>query len=195
MFLVRGYLEVLIGELIAHGSRQTWRKTEGMGNEEEITLEKLQQRVRKSDSKIDERIQGVIDYISLHPTDRYTPAEMAEIAGLSKQRFSHLFKEQTGKSPMLYIKELRLTIAARRLLVSSENISDIAYSVAYEDPNYFIREFKSAVGYTPNQYRKAARESGNRPEPTPLKNLWIEKTALNVKQSFLCKKDINLSRR
>lgn len=158
MFLVRGYLEVLIGELIARGSRQTWRKTKGMGNEEEITLEKLQQKVRKSDSKIDERIQGVIDYISLHPTDRYTPAELAEIAGLSKQRFSHLFKEQTGKSPMLYIKELRLTIAARRLLVSSENISDIAYSVGYEDPNYFIREFKSAFGYTPNQYRKAARE-------------------------------------
>ena len=83
---------------------------------------------------------------------------MAEIAGLSKQRFTHLFKEQTGKSPMVYIKELRLTIAARRLLVSSENVSDIAYEVGYEDPNYFIREFKAAFGYTPNQYRKAARE-------------------------------------
>ena len=46
----------------------------------------------------------------------------------------------------------------RRLLVSSENVSDIAYEVGYEDPNYFIREFKAAFGYTPNQYRKAARE-------------------------------------
>jgi AraC-like DNA-binding protein len=59
---------------------------------------------------------------------------------------------------MAYIKELRLTTAARKLLVSNDNISDIAYEVGYEDPNYFIREFKSAFGYTPKQYRQAAKE-------------------------------------
>lgn len=36
---------------------------------------------------------------------------------------------------MAYIKELRLTTAARRLLVSNDNISDIGYEVGYEDPN------------------------------------------------------------
>ena len=80
------------------------------------------------------------------------------MAELSKQRFSHLFKEQLGKAPMTYLKELRLTTAARKLLVTNDNISDIAYSVGYEDPNYFTREFKHAFGYTPNQYRKAARD-------------------------------------
>ena len=84
--------------------------------------------------------------------------KMAEMVELSKQRFSSLFKANMGKSPMEYVREIRLTTAARALLVSNKNINDIAYECGYEDANYFIREFKSAFGFTPNQYRKIARE-------------------------------------
>ena len=59
---------------------------------------------------------------------------------------------------MVYIKDLKLTTAARKLLVNNAPISDIAYGVGYKDPNYFIREFKVAFGYTPRQYRLAAKE-------------------------------------
>ena len=100
----------------------------------------------------------VVDYIALHPTERYTPESMAKMAELSKQRFSHLFKEQLGKAPMTYLKELRLTTSGKKTSGYKRNISDIAYSVGYEDPNYFTREFKHAFGYTPNQYRKSARD-------------------------------------
>ena len=158
MYFVRGYLEILIGSLIERAGKEMNQVSSTLKTHEEYTLEKLKLRMRKSDSKIDPRIQVVVDYIALHPTEKYTPERMADMAELSKQRFDHLFKEQIGKSPMVYIKELRMTIAARRLLVSDENVSDIAYSVGYEDPNYFIREFKRSFGYTPTQYRKAARE-------------------------------------
>lgn len=158
MFFVRGHLELLIGTLIARaetnrGIGQTKAKAA-----EEYNLEKIHHRIRKSGRKVDPRIQGVVDYILLHPGEHYDPQRMADMAELSKQRFSCLFKEQLGKSPMNYIKELKLTTAARKLLVSSKNISDIAYEVGYDDPNYFIREFKKAFGYTPNRYRQAAKE-------------------------------------
>ena len=58
---------------------------------------------------------------------------------------------------MEYVREIRLTTAARKLLISDKNINDIAYDVGYEDTNYFIREFKAAFGFTPNQYRKSAK--------------------------------------
>ena len=60
---------------------------------------------------------------------------------------------------MEYVREVKLSTAARKLIVSTESINDISYEIGYEDPNYFIREFKSAFGYTPNQYRLAAKES------------------------------------
>ncbi len=80
------------------------------------------------------------------------------MAELNKQRFSSLFKEQVGKSPMVYIKDLKLTTAARKLLVSNTSINEIAYNIGYKDPNYFIREFKEAFGCTPRQYIVAAKE-------------------------------------
>lgn len=107
---------------------------------------------------MDSRVQMVADYIVLHPKEKYTPEKMANMVDLSKQRFSSLFKSGMGKAPMEYVKEIRLTTAARALLVSTCNVNDIAYEVGYEDANYFIREFKAAFGFTPNQYRMVARE-------------------------------------
>ena len=158
MYFVRGYLEILIGTLISKMSTKENCKEEHQITDDKYKLEKIRRRIRRVSNKVDPRIQVVMDYVVLHPAEKYTPQSMADMAELSKQRFSCLFKEQVGKSPMAYIKELKLTTAARKLLVCNETVSEIAYEVGYEDPNYFIREFKSAFGYTPNQYRKAAKE-------------------------------------
>ena len=148
---VRGYLDLLIGSLAMHGNKID--KATG-----DFVEKSLRDRNSKKNEQIDPRIYMVADYIILHPSEKYTPQKMAEMAELSKQRFSSLFKINMGKSPMEYVREIRLTTAARALLVSNDNINDIAYACGYEDTNYFIREFKAAFGFTPNQYRKVARE-------------------------------------
>ena len=125
---------------------------------EEQDLAKIRNQIKKSGTGMDSRIQGVVDYILLHPNEKYSPSRLAEMAELSKQRFTALFSSQLGKSPMVYIKELKLTTAAMKLLVSNLHINDIAYELGYEDTNYFIREFKRAFGCTPKQYRQIAKE-------------------------------------
>ena len=125
---------------------------------EEQDLAKIRNQIKKSGTGMDSRIQGVVDYILLHPNEKYSPSRLAEMAELSKQRFTSLFSSQLGKSPMVYVKELKLTTAARKLLVSNLHINDIAYELGYEDTNYFIREFKRAFGCTPKQYRQIAKE-------------------------------------
>lgn len=125
---------------------------------EEQDLAKIRNQIKKSGTGMDSRIQGVVDYILLHPNEKYSPSRLAEMAELSKQRFTALFNSQLGKSPMVYVKELKLTTAARKLLVSNLHINDIAYELGYEDTNYFIREFKRAFGCTPKQYRQIAKE-------------------------------------
>ena len=150
---VRGYLDLLIGTLsmrVNKFDKNTGKVTEK--NENPVL------KIAKRKEQIDSRVQLVADYVVLHPREKYTPQKMAEMVELSKQRFSSLFKANMGKSPMEYVREIRLTTAARALLVSNKNINDIAYECGYEDANYFIREFKSAFGFTPNQYRKIARE-------------------------------------
>ena len=158
MFFVRGYMELLIGHLIEKSNIMYPDHALKLMKSDEYSFESLVNRIKKATTKMDSRIQVVLDYVILQPSEEYSPQRLADMAELSKQRFSALFKEQVGKSPMEYIKDLKLTTAARKLLVSNVSISDIAYSIGYNDPNYFIREFKAAFGYTPRQYRLAAKE-------------------------------------
>lgn len=150
---VRGYLDLLIGSLAIRGNKVDKKTGEFVGNTEEKILN---QKTARDNEQVDPRIYMVANYIILHPQEKYDPQKMAKMAGLSKQRFSSLFKANMGKSPMQYVREIRLTTAARALLVTNDNVTDIAYQCGYEDTNYFIREFKEAFGFTPNQYRKVA---------------------------------------
>ena len=173
MFFVRGYLELLIASLIAKNNPVETADNAVLpfeeGTEEKLSskftplseeekLSKIRDKIKKNNIAPDYRIQAVVDYIVLHPKENYSPKRLSDMAGLSKQRFSSLFTSQVGKSPMVYVKELKLTTAARKLLVSNLHINEIAYELGYEDTNYFIREFKRSFGCTPRQYRQIARE-------------------------------------
>ena len=158
MFWVRGYLELIIGYVIDKGKRNIDIDRKELIGEEEFSLERIKKRTRKSDVSLDPRIQVVVDYIILHPTEQYTISKMSRMAELSESRFRTLFKQQVGKNPLEYLNEIRVMTAARKLLVSRENISDIAYEVGYEDANYFSRIFKKYFCITPKQYRDNAKE-------------------------------------
>lgn len=154
---IYGNLNLLIGSLSIREKGDIYERPLETKNKK-YDLEKIKQREMTLQNQVDSRIRIVRDYVILHPMEKYTPKKMADIVGLSKQRFSSLFKKNMGKTPMEYVKEIRLTTAAKRLLIGNENINDIAYSVGYDDTNYFIREFKSSFGLTPNRYRKVGRD-------------------------------------
>lgn len=125
---VRGYLDLLIGTLsmrVNKFDKNTGKVTEK--NENPVL------KIAKRKEQIDSRVQLVADYVVLHPREKYTPQKMAEMVELSKQRFSSLFKANMGKSPMEYVREIRLTTAARALLVSNKNI------MATRFLNFYVR--------------------------------------------------------
>lgn len=157
MFWVRGYLDLLIGYIVNKGS-QTAKDQVSQSELEEFTFDRIKTRIKKSDTKIDPRIQVVVDYMVLHPIEQYTLKRMSQMAELSESRFRTLFKQQIGKNPLEYLNELRVMAAARKLLLSGDNISDIGYSLGFEDSNYFIRVFKKYFCVTPKQYRDNAKE-------------------------------------
>lgn len=105
----------------------------------------------------DPRINVLVDYIVTHPTEHYTSEVLCQMVNVSPSTLRRLFKKHTGKSPSDFIQDLRLTVAARRLLVTNDRISSIAYQVGFEDPNYFSRIFQKNFGVSPQAYRKNAQ--------------------------------------
>lgn len=66
-------------------------------------------------------------------------------------------KRSRGKSPRQIIQE-RFLLEAKRLLSYSElSISEIAYKIGFEDPNYFSRLFRSQVKMSPAEFRQQVR--------------------------------------
>jgi len=100
---------------------------------------------------------------SLEPTFAYlvhnlhatlTLAGMAAHAGLSESQFSHLFKQQTGHSPLAYFIHLKMQHACSLLAMTDLSIKEIAQEVGYEDVYYFSRLFKKTVGSAPRTFRR-----------------------------------------
>lgn len=85
--------------------------------------------------------------------------EMAEIVELSSPHLRRLFKEETGISPIAYLKGLRLDFAFRLLETTHLRIKEIAFKVGMPDESHFTRDFKDYFGMSPTEYRKFSNES------------------------------------
>ena len=157
-FHVRGALDTLIASLIDILNSEEPDDVKAEINGLEYNLEQIRKRVKKSTVQTDPRIQTVIDYIMLNPTEEYTSDKLSGMAEVAETTFRRLFKEATGKTATEFIRQVRLTTAARLLLVSNDPVNCIAHDVGFEDANHFTRVFKQAFGMTPGRYRKMSQE-------------------------------------
>ena len=157
-FHVRGALDTLIASLIDILNSDEPDDVKAEINGLEYNLEQIRKRVKKSTVQTDPRIQTVIDYIMLNPTEEYTSDKLSGMAEVAETTFRRLFKEATGKTATEFIRHVRLTTAARLLLVSNDPVNCIAHDVGFEDANHFTRVFRQAFGMTPGRYRKMSQE-------------------------------------
>lgn len=68
----------------------------------------------------------------------------------------HLYKKLlqiTGKTPIEFIRVIRLKRAAQLLRESQMHISEIAFEVGFNNPKYFSRYFKEEFGMLPSVYQ------------------------------------------
>lgn len=100
------------------------------------------------------RVQKVKEYVSSNCDKELTLSEIAAVAGMSASSFSRFFKSATGKTLTAYILEIRLGIAARDLINTTNTIAEICYSSGFNNVSNFNRLFKKSKGITPKEFRK-----------------------------------------
>lgn len=70
----------------------------------------------------------------------------------------------TGKTPIEFIRTIRLKRAAQLLEKSTHNVTEVAYMVGFNNPKYFARYFKEEFGILPSLYQnELKRKTGNTP--------------------------------
>lgn len=99
------------------------------------------------------RIINVKEYIQEHFTEDLTLSSMAAIAGMSPTAFSRYFHLATGRTLKDYMIDTRLGNAARLLIDTSLNVSEICYKCGFNNLSNFNRLFKTRRGLTPKDFR------------------------------------------
>lgn len=105
----------------------------------------------KSESQ---RIRKIKEYVSMNCRKELTLEELSGVVGMSPSSFSRFFKTTTGKTLTAYILDIRLGIAARALVDTSDTISEVCYSSGFNNVSNFNRLFKKSKGITPKEFRK-----------------------------------------
>ncbi len=100
------------------------------------------------------RIESVFEFMRENFDKEVTLSEVAKIAGMTEVSFSRFIKKRTGKTFIDSLNEIRLGHAARRLIDTTETISEIAYKCGFNNLSYFNRLFKSRKNCTPKQFRE-----------------------------------------
>ncbi len=102
-----------------------------------------------------DRKAEIIEYIDNNLGEHLTLESLCEHFHTNRTTLARLIKEATGKSPIRYILEQRLTKSCNDLATTDMSISEIAEKYGFADDNYFIRAFKKQYGISPLQFRKA----------------------------------------
>ncbi len=100
-------------------------------------------------------VRAILDYLEGDICGPLTLRDLSSVFFMSEGHLCRLFKREMGLSIMAYVKQVRIRTAARLLLKSDEPVSVIGQRVGLADPNYFCRAFKSVMGVSPTEYRRA----------------------------------------
>ncbi|SFE19370.1 AraC family transcriptional regulator [Phytopseudomonas straminea] len=95
-------------------------------------------------------------YIERHAAHPIQVADLASLAGLSAARFHHRFLDETGLTPMAYVRDKRLRLGRQLLHNSRLSVGEIAARVGYTSQSAFTAALSRHFGETPRVLR--ARE-------------------------------------
>ncbi|QGQ94580.1 AraC family transcriptional regulator [Paenibacillus psychroresistens] len=108
--------------------------------------------------QIYQSVVPVFTYIKKHLASSITMDDLIPLMPLSRSAFFQFFKKHFKKTPMDYLKSIRLNEAYRLLCYSDRSISKIADETGFSNSYHFSREFRKYFHKTPSQARITHRD-------------------------------------
>ncbi len=104
-------------------------------------------------------LRSIVEYIELNIlNDSLSVEELSRQMNMSRGSLYNKVLMLTGKSPVEFIRSIRLKKAVYLLENSHMTISQICYEVGFNTPKYFTKLFKDEYGVIPSVYASSARQ-------------------------------------
>jgi len=108
--------------------------------------------IQPIDSRI-AQLQPALHYIKQHYHEKVSAIAVAEPCGLTRFEFSRKFRAAFGMTFRDYLLRVRITEARRLLTEGGSSVTDVAYSVGFNDGSHFAHLFKRYTNVLPSEYR------------------------------------------
>jgi YesN/AraC family two-component response regulator len=99
-------------------------------------------------------LNELLRYIDTHYCQKLSNSHLADIACMSIEGLSKMFRNHLGTSPAAYVTQIRIKQASHLLLYSTETIDRIALATGFPNRNYFSRVFKKITNESPAEFRR-----------------------------------------
>lgn len=117
---------------------------------EQIKIEPSKIAVSSLDEKL---IKKALEYTESNISNPdFSVEELSRELGMSRVHLYKKLSSLTGKTPIEFIRVIRLKRAAQLLEESQLSVSEIAYEVGFNNPKYFRKYFKDEFGILPSLY-------------------------------------------
>lgn len=101
-----------------------------------------------------ERTKAMLQYIQVHYREEISLLQIAESAHICESECLRCFRSVIGRSPIQYVKQVRIQKAAELLLGTDLKISDIGLQCGFQEMSYFAKAFRELKGCTPHEFRE-----------------------------------------
>lgn len=96
---------------------------------------------------------AAVSYVESHYYEAVREEAVAEVCNMCVSAFSRTFRKEQGKTFRDYLLAYRIGKACELLRVSGVNVTDVAFTVGFNDLSYFSRMFKRLMGQTPTGFQ------------------------------------------
>ncbi|MDX1957281.1 MAG: helix-turn-helix domain-containing protein [Leptospiraceae bacterium] len=105
------------------------------------------------EERLKEKIYSVRNFLEKKLVETIDLNSLAFEANYTQFHFTRFFSEQTGETPINYLRRLRLEKAAFDLKTTDRSVIDIALDSGYDAHESFTRAFKKQFKLSPKEYR------------------------------------------
>lgn len=103
-------------------------------------------------------VAAAMSYVHKNYTRQINLERAADEIGISPNRLSRLFVEETGKGFSHFLIQYRIGKAKEMLALPGASIKEVSMACGYPDQNYFARLFKKVTGLTPSSFGPGTSE-------------------------------------
>ena len=100
------------------------------------------------------RMQQICSYVMAHYVHTISLDDIAAEVGMNRSAFCSYFKRCKGMTFSQYVTQYRLNTACKLLKHSQKQVSEICFTVGFNDLPHFVRVFTNNIGVSPSRYRK-----------------------------------------